>query len=46
MATPEDRRSVYEMLRLRLVAQLDGTIEANGEYVGDPVVRTSETTSR
>ena len=46
MATPEDRRRVYEMLRLRLVAQPDGTIEANGEYVGDPVVRTSETTSR
>jgi site-specific DNA recombinase len=44
-ATPEDRRRVYEMLRLRVVAQPDGRIEANGEYVGAPGVRTTETTS-
>ncbi len=33
-ASPEDRRRVYEMLRLQVVAHPDGTIEANGEYVG------------
>ena len=46
MATPEDRRRVYEVLRLRVVAQPDGRIEANGEYVGAPSVRTTETISR
>jgi hypothetical protein len=44
-AAPEARRRVYEMLRLRMVAQPDGGIEANGEYVGAPTVRTLETTS-
>jgi len=44
-ATPEDRRRGYEMLRLRVVAQLDDRIEANGEYMGPPGVRTTETTS-
>jgi len=44
-ATPEERRRVYEMLRLRVVAQPDGRIEANGEYVGAHGVRTTETPS-
>jgi hypothetical protein len=34
-ASPEDRRRVYEMLRLQVVAQPDGTIEMNSEYSGD-----------
>ena len=45
-ASSEDRRQVYEMLRLRVVPHPDGRIEANGEYVGIPGVRTLETTSR
>jgi len=44
-ASPEDRRRVYEMLRLRIIAQPDGRIEANGEYIGVPGIRTTETTS-
>ena len=34
-ASPEDHRRVYELLRLRVTVQPDGSIEANGEYVGD-----------
>jgi site-specific DNA recombinase len=45
-ATSEDRRRVYEMLRLRVVPHPDGTIEAKGEYVGGSNVRTAGTTSR
>src|SRR5215216_3661972 len=44
-ATSEDRRRVYEILRLRVVPHPDGTIEAKGEYVGGSNVRTAETTS-
>ena len=32
-ASSETRRQVYEMLRLRVMPQADGTIELNGEYV-------------
>ena len=33
--TPEERHRVYEMLRLKVSAHLDGTLEVNGVLVGD-----------
>lgn len=41
--TPEERHRVYEMLKLRVVAQLDGTLEVNGALVENLGVSNLET---
>jgi hypothetical protein len=41
--TPEERHRIYEMLRLRAVATLDGTIEVTGVLGKNVLVCTTET---
>ena len=43
--TAEERRQLYEMLKLRLTAVMDGTLELNGKLVAKLPVCTCETTS-
>lgn len=42
--TPEERHRVYEMLKLRVVAHLDGTLEVNGALAENLGVSNLETT--
>ena len=42
--TPEEHHRVYEMLKLRVVAQLDGTLEVNGALAENLGVSNLETT--
>jgi hypothetical protein len=32
--TPQERHRVYKMLRVRVVAHVDGTLEVSGEFAG------------
>jgi site-specific DNA recombinase len=41
---PEERHQLYRMLRLRIVARLDGTIELTGDLMGAAEVSNCETT--
>ena len=44
--TPEERYQIYKMLRLRVVVNLDGTLEISGTLVDGLGVCTSEASSR
>jgi flagellar motility protein MotE (MotC chaperone) len=44
--TPEERHRVYEILKLRVVAQLDGTLEVNGALAENLSISNLETTPR
>lgn len=43
--TPEKRNQIYKMLKLRLIAGIDGSLRLEGVFCGDLDVPTSETTS-